>query len=61
MPNPDMLLLMAFPAALLVIYLYRAYTRLSGMGEAHRDPAARLMWLVAFAGVIYLAWYLMQA
>lgn len=56
-----MLLLMAFPAALLVIYLYRAYTRLSGMGEAHRDPAARLMWLVAFAGVIYLAWYLMQA
>ncbi|MBA1149320.1 hypothetical protein H0Z60_19930 [Ectothiorhodospiraceae bacterium WFHF3C12] len=60
MPNPDMLVLMAFPLALLVIYLYRAYQRLSEVGERRRDPAAKLMWIVALAGVLYLAWYLMQ-
>lgn len=60
LPNPDMLVLMAFPLAVLVIYLYRAYARLSGMGGSRRDPGAKLMWMIAFAGVLYLAWFLMQ-
>lgn len=43
---------MVSPLALLVIHMYRAYTRLTGMGVRRRNAGAKLTWMIAFAGVL---------
>ena len=60
MPNADMLVLMAFPLGLLALALYRNLRQFSELGERRRATLPRLIWLIALAGVIYLAWLLMQ-